>query len=96
MVRNGGINEKWAWHFFRDHPLPVPLDARCLTGFLGTEDLIKMVFERCRFLLPVSRYEGLNISGGSPSWGQNSRIPGVRSCPFSVSCKSVGSTETYR
>ena len=69
MVRNGGINEKWAWHFFRDHPLPVPLDARCLTRFLGTEDVIKMVFERCRFLLPVSRYEGLKISGGSPRSG---------------------------
>ena len=33
--------------------------------------------------------------GGRHVRGQNSRIPLVRSCPFSVSWKSVGSVQTY-
>jgi len=52
-----------------DLPLPVPVGPRCISGFLESDELIKSVFKRCRFLLPVSRYEGLKISGGSPRSG---------------------------
>jgi len=52
-----------------DLSLPVPVGPRCISSFLESDELIKSVFKRCRFLLPVSRYEGLKISGGSPRSG---------------------------
>ena len=47
---------------FRDHPLPVPLDALFMARVLEVGELIKMLFEWCRYLLPVWIYGGLNFS----------------------------------
>ena len=52
-----------------DLPLPVSAGIRCTTIILEAGELIKTGFERCRFLLPVSSYEGLKISGGVAIFG---------------------------
>ena len=63
-----GNNVKWGLKIvggvalFRDRPLPVPLDFRSVTQLLGTNKLIKTLFEWCRYLLPVWSYGGLNFS----------------------------------
>ena len=65
-----GNNVKWGLKFlvgvalFRDPPLPVPLHALLMTRVLGVGELIKTLFEWCRFLLPVWSYGGLNFSEG--------------------------------
>ena len=46
---------------FRDPPLPVPLDALFMAHVLVVGELIKMLFEWCRYLLPVWSYGGLNF-----------------------------------
>ena len=47
---------------FRDPPLPVPLDALFMAHVLEVAELIKTLFEWCRYLLPVWSYGGLNFS----------------------------------
>jgi len=47
---------------FRDPPLPVPLDALFMAQVLEVGELIKTLFEWCRYLLPVWSYGGLNFS----------------------------------
>ena len=47
---------------FRDPPLPVPLDALLMADVLEVDELIKTLFEWCRYLLPVRSYGGLNFS----------------------------------
>ena len=65
---NGGNTVKWGLKFFwgvalfRDPTLPVPLDARFMAHILAVGELIKTLFEWCRYLLPVWSYGGLNFS----------------------------------
>ena len=47
---------------FRDPPLPVPLDALLMAHVLEVGELIKTLFEWCRYLLPVWSYGGFNFS----------------------------------
>ena len=47
---------------FPDPSLPVPIDARLMALVLVVGQLIKRLFERYRFLLPVWSYGGLNFS----------------------------------
>jgi len=47
---------------FRDPPLPVLLDALFMAHVLEVGELIKTLFEWCRYLLPVWSYGGLNFS----------------------------------
>ena len=47
---------------FRDPPLPVLLDALLMAHILEVGELIKTLFEWCRYLLPVWSYGGLNFS----------------------------------
>ena len=47
---------------FRDRPLPVPLDALFMDHVLEVGELIKTLFEWCRYLLPVWSYGRLNFS----------------------------------
>ena len=47
---------------FRDPPLPVLLDALLMARVLEVGELIKTLFEWCRYLLPVWSYGGLNFS----------------------------------
>jgi len=49
---------------FRDPPIPVPLDAMFMARILAVDELIKTLFKRCRFLLSVWSYGGLNFSKG--------------------------------
>ena len=46
---------------FRDPTFPVLLDARFIAHVLVVGELIKTLFEWCRFLLPVWSYGGLNF-----------------------------------
>ena len=46
---------------FPDLLLPVSTGIRCTNKILEAGELIKNVFERCRFLLPVCSYEGFNF-----------------------------------
>ena len=63
-----GNNIKWGLKvvggvaLFRDRPLPVPLDALFMAHVLEVGELIKTLFEWCRYLLPVWSYGGLNFS----------------------------------
>ena len=63
-----GNNVKWGLKvlggvaLFRDPPLPVPLDALFMAHCLEVGELIKTLFEWCRYLLPVWSYKGLNFS----------------------------------
>ena len=63
-----GNNMKWGLKvvggvtLFRDPPLPVPLDALFVAHVLEVGELIKTLFEWCRYLLPVWSYGGLNFS----------------------------------
>ena len=63
-----GNNMKWGLKvdggvaLFRDPPLPVPLDALFMAHVLEVGELIKTLFEWCRYLLPVWSYGGLNFS----------------------------------
>ena len=63
-----GNNVKWGLKFcggvalFRDPPLPVLLDALLMAQFLEVGELIKTLFEWCRYLLPVWSNGGLNFS----------------------------------
>ena len=63
-----GNNVKWGLKvcggvaLFRDPPLPVPLDALFMAHVLEVGELIKTLFEWCRYLLPVWSYGGLNFS----------------------------------
>ena len=65
-----GNNMKWGLKvvggvaLFRDRPLPVPLDALFMAHVLEVGELIKTLFKRCRFLLSVWSYGGLNFSKG--------------------------------
>ena len=62
-----GNNMKWGLKvcggvaLFRDPPLPVLLDALFMARILAVDELIKTLFKRCRFLLPVWSYGGLNF-----------------------------------
>ena len=47
---------------FRDPPLPVLLDALLVAHVLEVGELIKTLFEWCRYLLPVWSYVCLNFS----------------------------------
>ena len=47
---------------FRDLPLSVPLDALFMVHVLEVGELIKTLFEWCRYLLPVWSYGRLNFS----------------------------------
>ena len=47
---------------FRDPPLPVLLQALLVAHVLEVSELIKTLFEWCRYLLPVWSYGGLNFS----------------------------------
>ena len=47
---------------FRDPPLPVLLDALLMAHVLEVGELIKTLFEWCRYLLPVWNYGGLNFT----------------------------------
>jgi len=53
---------------FPDLLLPVSTGIRCTNKILEAGELIKNVFERCRFLLPVCSYEGFNFF---TKWWQN-------------------------
>jgi len=55
---------------FRDIPLPVPVDKRFFAAYLEADKLTKTLFEQCRFLLPVSSYEGLKFSEGGHFGGK--------------------------
>ena len=63
-----GNNVKWGLKvcvgvaLFRHPPLPVPLDALLMALVLEVGELIKTLFEWCRYLLPVWSYGGLNFS----------------------------------
>jgi len=63
-----GNNVKWGLKLvggvalFRDPPLPVPLDALFMAHVLEVGQLIKTLFEWCRYLLPVWSYGDLNFS----------------------------------
>ena len=63
-----GNNVKWGLKckvgvaLFRDPPLPVPVDALLMAHVLEVGELIKTLFEWCRYLLPVRSYGGLNFS----------------------------------
>ena len=47
---------------FRVLPLSVPVDIRFITNLIGgANEVIKTLFERCRFLFPVWSYGGLNF-----------------------------------
>jgi len=67
---NGGLKVLGGVALFRDPPLPVPLDARFTARVLEVGELMKTLFERCRFLLPVSTYEGLKFSEGGHFGGK--------------------------
>ena len=49
---------------FRVLPLPVSADIRFITSLLEADVVIKMLFEQCRFLLPVWSYGGLKFWEG--------------------------------
>ena len=46
---------------FRDPPLPLQLDALLMAHVFEVVELIKTLFEWCRYLLPVWSYGGLNF-----------------------------------
>jgi len=53
-----------------DLPLPVSVGIICISDLLESDELIKTVFEWCRFLLPVRRYGRLNFAS-KIFWGLN-------------------------
>ena len=65
---SGGNTVKWGLKIFGgvalflDLPLPVPLDALLMAHVLEVGEVIKTLFEWCRYLLPVWSYGGLNFS----------------------------------
>ena len=65
---SGGNTVKWGLKvfggvaLFLDLPLPVPLDALFMAHVLEVGEVIKTLFEWCRYLLPVWSYGGLNFS----------------------------------
>jgi len=67
---NGGLKVLGGVALFRDPPLTVQLDARFTACVLQFGELMKTLFERCRFLLPVSSYEGLKFSEGGHFGGK--------------------------
>ena len=49
---------------FRVLPLPMVVGTWIIACLLEVDEMIKMIFEQCRFLLSVWSYGGLNISKG--------------------------------
>ena len=69
-MKNGGLKVKVGVALTLDLQFPVSVGMICIGGLLESDDLIKTVFEWCRFLLPVWRYGRLNFAS-KIFWGLN-------------------------